>query len=364
MFESFLNYLHTPHWKRQHRWRRAVWNAMNRVGLTGLHAAPVHRRWIEIHRRDMPLAGLHPDLDGLRLIQISDLHYSPVVWRTNLQQLLDWVGELQPDLVVVTGDLITGGYRYAPRIAEMLAKLDSPLGVVCTFGNHDYSWYGRSRVIEGLRRADYLEKCLMDKGLIVLRNQVMEVHAESSRHRPKRGRRTKKSGRVDKGEQLGSNGAKPNPLLIVGLDDAWSGNIDPDRAFAHVRPEHPVICLNHDPANCLEMMRYPWQWMLSGHTHGRQTGDHSIARHFSGKRQFTHGYYAVAGRHLYVNRGLSYGQRVKHWCRPEVTVFRLTSAGTHGGATSETASTETVQVVPISGAGGNGRENGNGSSSA
>jgi uncharacterized protein len=310
MVDSLLKYLHTPQWKRQHKWRKAVWHAMSSMGLTGLHAAPLHRRWIEIHRRAMPLQHLDPDLDGLRLIQISDLHFSPVVWKRYLEQMLVWVNELEPDLVVVTGDLITGGYRYAPRIAEMLSKIKSPLGVVCTFGNHDYSWYGKKQVFEGLRRADYLEKCLMDKGLIVLRNQVMEIHPEASKNRTRN--RSKKTGtpRCERSEHAGSNGAKHKPLLIVGLDDAWSGNIDPETAFAHVRGDHPTICLNHDPANCQELLKFHWQWMLSGHTHGRQTADSRIARRFSGRRQYTHGYYAVAGRHLYVNRGLSYGQRV------------------------------------------------------
>ena len=65
--------------------------------------------------------------------------------------------------------------------------------------------------------------------------------------------------------------------------------------------------------------------MLSGHTHGRQVATSRFGRRFYPKRyrHFTHGYYAVEGRHLYVNRGLSYGQRVLDWCRPEVTVFTL-----------------------------------------
>lgn len=328
MVDALVKYLHTPHWKRQHRWRKAVWNAMGSMGLTGLHAAPVHRRWIDIHRRDMPLPNLHANLEGLRLVQISDLHYSPVVWKRYLEQLLDWVSELEPDLVVVTGDLITGGYRFAPRIADLLAKVRSPLGVVCTFGNHDYSWYGKSRVVEGLRRADFLEKCLMERNLIVLRNQVMTV-CPTERPANRTGRN---------GVHGARNGAHAptddpgKPLLIVGLDDEWSGNIDPDAAFAGVPGDHPIICLNHNPANCDELMKYPWQWMLSGHTHGRQTGDHAIARRFGGRRQYTHGYYAVAGRHLYVNRGLSYGQRVKQWCRPEVTVFRLTRSASTAAA--------------------------------
>jgi predicted MPP superfamily phosphohydrolase len=64
--------------------------------------------------------------------------------------------------------------------------------------------------------------------------------------------------------------------------------------------------------------------MLSGHTHGRQVGTSALSRRFAPKlyRHYIHGYYSVEGRHLYVNKGLSYGQRVQSWCRPEVTVFK------------------------------------------
>jgi len=62
------------------------------------------------------------------------------------------------------GDLITGGLRYAKRISLILSRLRAPLGVVCTFGNHDYSMYGRSATGEGLRRADFLEKSLRSRG--------------------------------------------------------------------------------------------------------------------------------------------------------------------------------------------------------
>jgi predicted MPP superfamily phosphohydrolase len=68
--------------------------------------------------------------------------------------------------------------------------------------------------------------------------------------------------------------------------------------------------------------------MLSGHTHGRQVATSKFGQLFYPHRyrQYTHGYYAVNGRHLYVNRGLSYGQRIHYWCRPEVTVFKLVQA--------------------------------------
>lgn len=295
--EHIVEYLKTPEWRRQHRWRKAIWHTMNRVGLTGIHALPLNRRWVDIHRRTMPLRGLDPAFDGFKMVQISDLHFSPVVWQRYLVQYLAWVNDLKPDLVVVTGDLITGGYRYAHRVATILSHVRAAHGTICTLGNHDYSIYGRNGSAEGKRRADYLSKCLVDRGLTVLRNETMYLKPDGA----------------------------ASPLAIVGLDDEWSGNIDPERSFEGVDPALPIVCLNHNPANCKELLQYPWQWMLSGHTHGRQVATSRIGRRLYPNRfrHFTHGYYMVEGRHLYVNRGLSYGQRVLDWCRPEITVFKL-----------------------------------------
>jgi hypothetical protein len=302
MLESFANYLKHPEWRRQHRWRRTIWRMMARVGLTGTHALPLYRRWVEISRVPMPLNRLDPAFDGFKIVQISDLHYSPVVWARYLVQYIRWINEMEPDLVVVTGDLITGGYRFAHRIATLLSHLKAKHGVICTLGNHDYSMYGKNLSVEGKRRADYLEKCLKVRGLRVLRNETEYITVAGAAH----------------------------PLAIVGLDDEWSGHIDPQRGFAGVDSQLPIICLNHNPANVLELMDYPWQWMLSGHTHGRQVVKNKFGRTFYPHRfrHYTHGYYAVQSRHLYVNRGLSYGQRVLDWCRPEITVFRLQAAQT------------------------------------
>ncbi len=297
MVNGFVQYLKHPEWRRQHRWRRAIWSTMSRVGLTGIHALPVSRHWVEIHRRRMPLVGLDPAFHGMRIVQISDLHYSPVVWQRYLIQYLGWVNDLKPDMVVVTGDLITGGYRFAHRVATILSHLRARHGVICTLGNHDYSIYGRNGADEGTRRADYLEKCLVNRGMIVLRNQTYYLHPTGVH----------------------------TPLAIVGLDDEWSGHIDPHRAWEGVDPNLPILCLNHNPANCNDLMDFPWQWMLSGHTHGRQVATGALGRRLypNRYRHFTHGHYAVNGRHLYVNRGLSYGQRVLDWCRPEITSFKL-----------------------------------------
>jgi uncharacterized protein len=300
MVEQLGRFFGTPEWRRQHRWRRAIWQGMAHLGLTGIHALPMSRRWVDINRRTMPMERLDPCMEGFKIVQLSDLHYSPVVWQKYLEQFVHWVNELKPDLVAVTGDLITGGYRYATGIADILAQLQATHGVICTFGNHDYSIHGKRTNGEGKRRADFLEKALEGKGLIVLRNEALAI-------RPKQCR---------------------NPLVIVGLDDEWSGSIDPPRAWRSVDPSLPIVCLNHNPVNARELLEFPWQWMLAGHTHGRQVGTSRMGKRLYGHRfrHYVHGYYSVSGRHLYVNRGLSYGQRKHDWCRPEVTVFRLEHA--------------------------------------
>jgi uncharacterized protein len=299
MPNQLLEFLDKPHWGRQ-KWRYAIWSNMARLGLTGMHALPVNRRWVEIHRRPMVLSNLDPAMEGWKVVQISDLHYSPVVWRKYLIQFMRWVNDLEPQVVVVTGDLITGGYRYADRIATLLSHVKAPHGVICTFGNHDYSIYGKRVNGEGKRRADFLESALRKRGLIVLRNESLKLNAPGA----------------------------TKPLVIVGLDDEWSGNIDPHQAFGDVDSSLPIICLNHNPVNVRELLEYPWQWMLSGHTHGRQVATSKVGRALYPHRyrHYTHGYYSVGGRHLYVNRGLSYGQRVQDWCKPEISVFTLKAA--------------------------------------
>ena len=307
--QGIVNFFTRPKWERQHRWRNSIWKNMSRLGLSGMHALPLNRRWVDIQRHDMPLQNLDPSLEGLKIVQISDLHYSPVVWRRYLLQCFAWVNELEPDAIVVTGDLITGGYRYAKRIAILLSHLETRLGVICTFGNHDYSIYGKSRNGEGQRRAGVLQESLEACGVIVLRNQSLAL------------------------QPPGANGF----VTLVGLDDEWSGAIDHEKAFTNVDASQPIICLNHNPANVRELLDVPWQWMLSGHTHGRQLAAKGLGKKLYPHkfRHYTHGYYSVAGRHLYVNRGLSYGQRGRDWCRPEITLFTLRCAD--GSAIPEAA---------------------------
>ena len=294
--------LHAPDWDTQHGWRQRLWRALSRLGLTGVHSAPIHPDWIDVTRLDMPLRHLDAAFDGFTIAQVSDLHLSPVVWKGFLREQMRHAAGLRPDLIVVTGDLITGGYRYA-RLAADLLKSVSPMpphGILSTLGNHDYSMHGKRNAREAERRGRYFADVFADRGLPLLKNQSCRIAL------PGAGR----------------------PLTLVGLDDLWTGRLDADAAFAGVSADEATICLNHDPKNANDLLGYPWQWMLSGHTHGRQLATSRVGRALNKKRrrEFVAGLYPLAGgRHLYVNRGLSYGQRYADWCKPEITLFRLRS---------------------------------------
>jgi predicted MPP superfamily phosphohydrolase len=310
-----FDYLRDPHWRRQHLWRRAIWRGMARLGLTGLHVLPVHARWVDIHRRRMPLVGLDPAFEGYRLIQISDLHYSPMVTQRYLRQMIEIINQQRPDLVVATGDLLTGGHQFVHGITALLGHIRATDGVIATFGNHDYTMHGKRKWKIGQVLSDRLEAYLERHQINVLRNERATI---------RRG-----------------DGA----ITIVGLDDEWTGRLDARRGFETCDGSVPTICLNHNPVNARELLEWPWQWMLAGHTHGRPLEEMKLRGKVVRRgRPFVAGYYEVEpGRHLYVNRGLSYGDRRGRNNRPEITLFRLTRCPVPAAAPGEVA---TAQVAP------------------
>ncbi|HEX7788774.1 MAG TPA: metallophosphoesterase, partial [Methylomirabilota bacterium] len=87
---------------------------------------------------DIPVEGLAPDLDGFRIVQISDLHAGPTMRRAYVQRVVDMTNELAPDLIALTGDIVDGPVpRLGPRVAP-LAALTSGERAFFVLGNHDY----------------------------------------------------------------------------------------------------------------------------------------------------------------------------------------------------------------------------------
>jgi uncharacterized protein len=127
--------------------RRAPVSASRRTALATIAgAAPfavaayglfIERKALRIREVRAPVAGLSRDLEGLRIVQLSDIHLSPTLGVPDLERVIDAANELQGDLVVVTGDLITGWLDPLEACLRQLARLRSRLGVFGTMGNHE-----------------------------------------------------------------------------------------------------------------------------------------------------------------------------------------------------------------------------------
>ncbi len=119
----------------------------------------------------MPLRNLPPALVGKRLVQISDLHVSRVVSYAYLQHALAQAAELKPDIVMVTGDLMTAMHleQVEPVVALLRQLNPDHCAIYAVPGNHDYGAFCREvGQVEGLSRA------MKRVGIRLLRNEITE----------------------------------------------------------------------------------------------------------------------------------------------------------------------------------------------
>jgi uncharacterized protein len=228
-------------------------------------------------------------LDGLRVALVSDLHTgAPHVGAARIARVVAAVNAQRPDLVLLLGDYIDPevpfGSRVAPgAVAERLAALRAPLGVVAVLGNHDWLNDG-----PGVRAA------LRENGIPVLENDALRA----------------------------------GDLWIAGVEDTRFRAPDVERALRDVPDGAPVILLSHDPD---QFPHVPDRVALtvSGHLHGGQVGVPLIRRPFIPSRfgeRYARGHVVEDGRHLYVTAGFgTTGWPVRLLAPPEVVILRLTA---------------------------------------
>jgi len=271
--------------------RLAGFGGIGAAGIAG-YAWGVEPHWPEVVRRDLGVEALPDELSGTVLVQVSDLHVGRDVDDAYLVSCLRLVRDLRPDVVVVTGDILTfrrgRGEAQFEQLRGVLQNLPhGRLETLAILGNHDYgpNWSdGRvaSRVASELVRS----------GARVLRNESALVRG----------------------------------LDIVGVDDLWARRADPARALSSRQGQAAlVLCHNPDALDQLDWGGYEG-WILAGHTHGGQCRLPFCSppilpiknrRYAAGEVQLPD------GRRLYVNRGLGHLERIRFNVRPEVTAFTL-----------------------------------------
>jgi predicted MPP superfamily phosphohydrolase len=300
---------------RQSVFRYAAYLAGGLPFLAAVYGATAGRLRYRLVTVDVPLAHLPPGLDGLRIVHVSDLHIGAFMPRAALRRAVDMINAVQPDLAVLTGDLITSEHDPLEDGVAELSRLRVPLGVWGCHGNHE-RWAGVEARTQALFARD---------GMHVLRQQGVELSW--------RGGRFNLIGVDDQRER--ARPGEPSSMLcsIEGL----------------VRSDIPNILLSHNPDTFPRAAALGIELSLAGHTHGGQICFRLGNRQWSPASLLTP---FVAGLYrlpfgpatptasaepgacpppdacLYVNPGLgTFGLPLRLGMPPEITVLTLRSAG-------------------------------------
>jgi predicted MPP superfamily phosphohydrolase len=250
-------------------------------GVLGWGAARGRHAFV-IEELPVKIAGLPRALDGYTIAQISDLHVGAVVQERELDEGLDRLREVRPDLIVLTGDLVDFDPSFIPLMARKIGALRARDGTFAILGNHDY-YTGASEVAAGLREA----------GVGVLVNQSHVVR---------------------------------DGFALLGVDDQWAPRLGGvgarlDLALKGLAPELPRILLSHQP-DSVERWAGQVALQLSGHTHGGQINPGFRPIDFL--TPYVAGRYDVRGTTLWVNRGFGVaGPPARVGSAPEVTKIVL-----------------------------------------
>jgi predicted MPP superfamily phosphohydrolase len=253
--------------------------------LSGVAAYGVayERHQIERITRDVPVRGLPPAFDGLRIGMITDVHHSSVVSAEDVTKAVIMLQEAAPDIIVLGGDYISFFDRsYIGPVAELLAPLaNAPQGSFAVLGNHDDE--------------KEVPPMLASRGFSVLKDQRTSL--------------------TIKGERLDLAGIRfwtRTPREIAGVLHGTGGT---------------TVLLAHDPRRLVEAAALDVQLVLSGHTHGGQVIVPAVGAVAGRKFPVLAGYATRDNTSIFVSRGVgTVYVPVRINCPPDIAVLTLRPA--------------------------------------
>jgi len=233
----------------------------------------------------VPLKNLPKELEGFKIVQLSDVHLEAYNGKKRMSAIIDKVNGLKPDLVVITGDLIDGNVCDDPSFCEHIKRMKPPHGVLAITGNHEY-YAGLDTFYELANRSH----------IKVLRNESVTI-ADS--------------------------------LQVIGLDDReskrFNGNgPELDRVIKNCDPSKPIILLYHRPLHFDEAVEKGVDLQLSGHTHAGQIPPMNLIVQLYYK--YPHGLYKKDDAYIYTSPGTGvWGPHMRFLSRNEITLITLQS---------------------------------------
>ena len=244
-----------------------------------------------LHEVDIALSRLPKSMHGLSMVQLTDVHIGNTIGADFVHAVVDAANAANPDVIVITGDLVDGPVEALRSAAAPLANLRARHGVFFVTGNHEY-----------YSGVDSWLAYLTELGIRVLRNERV---------------------RIENGSDY---------FDLAGIDD-YRAHFFPGHgpdlkaALAGRDPSKELVLLAHQPKHVHQAKKHNVGLQLSGHTHGGQIWPwHYVAKASQG------GLLAGHSRHertqLYISRGTGYwGPPVRIFAKSEITRVTL-SAGT------------------------------------
>lgn len=251
------------------------------------------------------IKGLDKDLDGIRIVQLSDMHLACFHNHQRvLEKAMERVDALNPDLILNTGDFVSFGWREFGRNDTILSKARSRYGNFAVMGNHDFGTY-HPFFTEADRRNNVLliNKMIRSSGYAVLIDTTIIVRIKEAK--------------------IGLTG-----IITMGSHPDISYG-DLGKAMSYPDTVDLKILLSHDPNHWEKEVtsKTDIDLTLSGHTHGMQMGIYTKWFRWSPSKYFyPHwgGLFIHGDQVQYVNRGLGVlAIPLRIWMPPEITVLTL-----------------------------------------
>jgi uncharacterized protein len=239
---------------------------------------------IHAHHKILRIARLPPELDGLRIAQVTDLHMTGQLTRAFFDVAVEQVNRWEADAVMITGDLVDRAACIA-WIPHTLGQLRGRYGVYAILGNHD----------QRLEDVGVLRQSLRDCGIEDLGGRCLTTHLRGV------------------------------PVLLAGNEDPWFPPA-PQIAAPDTTPRPFSILLSHSPDQLPWARRHGFDLMLAGHTHGGQIRLPIVGPIICPSRygvRYASGVFDVPPTLLHVSRGLSGVQPLRFHCPPELTLLEL-----------------------------------------
>ncbi len=274
--------------------RNFLWMAAGSAAGLAFYAGEIARHELEIIYLTISLPRLPDAFAGMKIVQISDLHFQEYTEAAFLEAIVRRVNEVAPDLVVLTGDFVSNNplpkhfsIKLGYQCAEILNRIQCPLRYAI-LGNHD-----------AIVSARAVTDALHTQGIPVLADSSVPIERDGQR------------------------------IWLAGTKDVLEQNPDLTATLpAGRRPDHePVILLVHEPDYADRALGHKIDLILAGHTHGGQIRIPFLPPLLlpGMGTKYVHGHFRLPdGMQLYVNRGIgAVNLPFRFRCPPEITVITL-----------------------------------------